>query len=56
MAGFHRATPVHVLNTAFQAADWVAVFMQSYDRNDVAQRVGPVSWCKAIGFSDGCGR
>ena len=32
------------LNTAYEAGDWLALFLKSYDTGQVAQRVGPLSW------------
>ena len=33
-----------------RTADWVAIFLKSYDRSCVAQRVGPVSWVQSERF------
>ena len=38
-----RAAPIRFLRTAYDAADWVAVFLKTYRTGDVAQRVVPVS-------------
>jgi hypothetical protein len=40
-----RADPISA--DRIQPTDWVAVFLQSYERSTVAQRVGPVSGFKA---------
>ena len=35
------------LNIAYEAGDWVSLFLKSlksYDTGQVAQRVGPLSW------------
>ncbi len=45
-----RAGPVQFLDTAFEPDDWVAIFLKSYDRSDVAQRVGSVSWVQTERF------
>jgi hypothetical protein len=34
----------------FEPEDWVAVFLKSYERSGVAQRVGPVSWLQSDRF------
>jgi hypothetical protein len=47
MAGVDRAAPVQFLSTVFEPEDWVAIFLKSYDRTGVAQRVGPVSWVQS---------
>lgn len=44
MEGRGSVHPIRFLRTAFERTDWVAVFLKSYERRDVAQRVGPVSW------------
>ena len=38
-----RAAPIRFLRTAYDAADWIAVFLKTYRTGDVAQRVVPVS-------------
>jgi hypothetical protein len=43
MGELDRAAPIRFLQTAFEPDDWVAIFLKSYVRNGVAQRVGPVS-------------
>jgi len=50
MPGVDRAAPVRFLETAFEPDDWVAIFLKSYDRSDVAQRVGSVSWVQRERF------
>jgi integrase/recombinase XerD len=47
MARVDRAAPVQFLSTVFEPEDWVAIFLKSYDRTGVAQRVGPVSWVQS---------
>jgi hypothetical protein len=44
MPGVKRAgAALQFLETAFQPADWVAIFLKSYGAGSFAQRVGPVS-------------
>lgn len=43
MVSVDRAAPVCFLNTAYDAADWIAVFLKTYRTGEVAQRVMPVS-------------
>lgn len=50
MAGVDREAPVHFLTTVFEPGDWVAIFLKSYERSRVAQRVGPVSWIQSDRF------
>ena len=50
MAGVDRVAPVQFLRTVFELEDWVAIFLKSYDRSGVAQRVGPVSWIQSERF------
>jgi hypothetical protein len=50
MAGADREAPIRFLKSAFEPADWVAIFLKSYYRNGVAQRVGPVSWVQSERF------
>jgi hypothetical protein len=50
MAGVDRHAPVRFLRTVFEPTDWVAVFLKSYDRSGVAQRVGPASWVQSERF------
>lgn len=50
MAGSDRAAPVQFLETAFEPQDWVAIFLKSYERSGVSQRVGPVFWIKSERF------
>lgn len=38
-----RAAPIRFLRTAYEADDWIAVFLKTYRTGDVAQRVVPVS-------------
>ncbi|HEU4689036.1 MAG TPA: DNA-primase RepB domain-containing protein, partial [Vicinamibacterales bacterium] len=45
-----RHAPVRFLRTLFEPTDWVAIFLKSYDRSKVAQRVGPVSWIQTERF------
>jgi hypothetical protein len=50
MGGVDHAAPVRFLETAFEPEDWVAIFLKSYERSDVAQRVGSVSWLQSERF------
>ena len=50
MARIDRGAPVRFLETMFEPADWVAVFLKSYARSGVAQRTGPVSWIQGRRF------
>jgi hypothetical protein len=43
MVSVDRAAPVCFLNTAYDTADWIAVFLKTYRTGEVAQRVMPVS-------------
>ena len=43
MVSVDRAAPIRFLRTAYDAADWIAVFLKTYRTGDVAQRVMPVS-------------
>ena len=43
MVSVDRAAPIRFLRTAYDAADWVAVFLKTYRTGEVAQRVVPVS-------------
>jgi hypothetical protein len=43
MVSVDRAAPVCFLNTAYDPADWIAVFLKTYRTGEVAQRVMPVS-------------
>jgi hypothetical protein len=45
-----RHAPVRFLRTLFHSTDWVAIFLKSYERSGVAQRVGPVSWVQSDRF------
>lgn len=42
--------PARFLRTVFDPEDWVAIFLKSYVRSSVAQRVGPVSWVQSERF------
>ena len=50
MAAADRHAPVRFLRTLFEPTDWVAIFLKSYERSAVAQRVGPVSWVQSERF------
>jgi hypothetical protein len=50
MAGADRDAPVRFLANVFEPTDWIAVFLKSYVRGGVAQRVGPVCWVKSERF------
>src|SRR5687768_16867320 len=50
MVAVDRHAPIQFLRTLFEPTDWVAIFLKSYDRSWVAQRVGPVSWFQTERF------
>jgi hypothetical protein len=50
MAVADRHAPIRFLRTLFEPTDWVAIFLKSYERSTVAQRVGPVSWVQTERF------
>src|SRR3989337_1819453 len=50
MAAADRHAPIRFLRTLFEPTDWVAIFLKSYERSTVAQRVGPVSWIQTERF------
>ncbi len=50
MAEVDRAAAFRFLSTAFERRDWVAIFLKSYDRSGVAQRVGPMSCVQSERF------
>jgi hypothetical protein len=50
MAAADRHAPIRFLQTLFEPTDWVAIFLKSYERSTVAQRVGPVSWVQSDRF------
>jgi hypothetical protein len=50
MAAADRDAPIRFLQTLFEPTDWVAIFLKSYERSTVAQRVGPVSWVQTERF------
>jgi hypothetical protein len=50
MAGVDRDASLKFLETAFEPTDWVAIFLKSYERRGVAQRVGPASWIQTERF------
>jgi len=47
LAGVDRDAPVRFLGTIFEPTDWAAIFLKSYERTGVTQRVGPVSWIQS---------
>jgi hypothetical protein len=49
-AAADRHAPIRFLQTLFEPTDWVAIFLKSYERSMVAQRVGPVSWVQTERF------
>ena len=53
MAAADRHAPIRFLRTLFEPTDWVAIFLKSYERSTVAQRVGPVSWVQTERFNGG---
>lgn len=50
MATVDRHASGRFLRTVFEPTDWVAIFLKSYERSEVAQRVGPVSWMQSDRF------
>src|SRR5262245_48489383 len=50
MATVDRHASRRFLTTVFEPTDWVAVFLKSYEKSPVAQRVGPVSWIQSDRF------
>ena len=50
MAAADRYAPIRFLRTVFEPTDWIAIFLKSYERSTVAQRVGPVSWVQTERF------
>ena len=50
MATVDRHAPRRFVRTVFEPTDWVAIFLKSYERSRVAQRVGPVSWIQSDRF------
>src|SRR5688572_32702382 len=50
MAATDPHAPVRFLRTLFDPTDWVAIFLKSYERSAVAQRVGPMSWVQTERF------
>ena len=43
MVSVDRTAPTQFLHTAYEAGDWIAVFLKTYRTGNVAQRVTPVS-------------
>lgn len=43
MVSVDRTAPTQFLHTAYEAGDWIAVFLKTYRTGDVAQRVMPVA-------------
>jgi hypothetical protein len=43
MVSVDRRAPTQFLHTAYEAGDWIAVFLKTYRTGDVAQRVMPVA-------------
>lgn len=43
MASVDRTAPTQFLQTAYEAGDWIAVFLKTYRTGNIAQRVMPVS-------------
>src|SRR5262249_15137804 len=50
MVNVDRYAPIRFLQTLFEPTDWVAIFLKSYEKSRVAQRVGPVSWIQSDRF------
>ena len=50
MTAADRHAPIRFLQTLFEPTDWVAIFLKSYERSTVTQRVGPVSWVQTERF------
>ncbi len=44
MVTVDRDAALRFLHTAYDAEDWIAVFLKSYESGRVAQRVVPVSF------------
>jgi hypothetical protein len=44
MGCINREGPVGFLQTVFEPTDCAAVLLKSYERPEITQRVGPVSW------------
>ena len=43
MVSVDRTAPIRFLHTAYEPADWIAVFLKTYRTGDVTQRIVPVS-------------
>ena len=43
MVSVDRMEPIRFLRTAYDEADWIAVFLKTYRTGEIAQRVLPVS-------------
>jgi hypothetical protein len=50
MTEIDRGAPGRYLRTVFEPTDWVAIFLKSYERSRVAQRVGPLTWLASERF------
>jgi hypothetical protein len=50
MTGVDPGAAGRFLETAFERRDWVAIFLKSYDKSGVAQRVGPMSCVQSERF------
>jgi len=45
-----RVAPLRFLRTAYEQGDWLAVFLKSYETDQVAQRIGPRSFIASRRF------
>ena len=50
MPRIDRTAPRRFLEIAYQADDWVAVFLKSYESGEVVQRVGPLTTVRSTRF------
>ena len=50
MAAAERHAPIRFLRSVFEATDWVAIFLKSYEPRAVIQRVGPLCWIESDPF------
>ena len=50
MPRIDRAAPRRFLDIAYQADDWIAVFLKSYDNGQIVQRVGPLTMVNGTRF------
>ena len=50
-----RAAPLQFLRTAYDADDWIAVFLKHYETGEAVQRVGPTTMFQQPTCKPGCG-